>query len=51
MQILESKGRLQLHGAYFAVATGVLMLLDPATGQFLPAIGELPRKAMPLRCD
>ncbi|KPF71253.1 carbonate dehydratase [Bosea sp. AAP35] len=51
VQILEGKGRLHLHGAYFAVATGVLMLLDPLTGQFVPAIGEMPRKAMPIRCD
>lgn len=51
VQILEGKGRLHLHGAYFAVATGVLMILDPVTGQFVPAIGELPRKAQPIRCD
>jgi carbonic anhydrase len=27
-------GRLQLHGAHFGVATGRLMLLDPASGEF-----------------
>lgn len=27
-------GTLQLHGAYFGVATGVLFVRDPATGQF-----------------
>jgi len=51
VQILEGKGRLQLHGAYFAVATGVLMLLDPATGQFVPAVGEMPKKVQMIRCD
>jgi carbonic anhydrase len=51
VQILEGKGRLQLHGAYFAVATGVLMLLDPVTGQFVPAVGEMPKKVQMIRCD
>jgi len=51
VQILESKGRLHLHGAYFAVATGVLMLLDPATGQFVPAVGEMPRRVQTIRCS
>ena len=30
-------GRLTLHGAYFAIADGVLHVLDEATGQFAPA--------------
>ncbi len=30
-------GRLTLHGAYFAIADGVLHILDEATGQFAPA--------------
>ena len=51
VQILESKGKLHLHGAYFAVATGDLMLLDPATGQFVPAVGEMPKKVQMIRCD
>jgi carbonic anhydrase len=29
-------GQLRLHGAYFAVATGELSALDPATGRFFP---------------
>ncbi len=32
-----AEGRLRLHGAHFGVATGRLMLLDAATGQFAPA--------------
>lgn len=51
VKILEEKGRLQLHGAYFAVATGVLMLLDPETGQFVPAVGEMPKKVQMIHCD
>jgi carbonic anhydrase len=50
VKILEEKGRLRLHGAYFAVATGVLMLLDPATGQFRPAVGQMPRRVSMMRC-
>ena len=40
-------GTLALHGAYFAVASGQLLVRDPATGAFAPiADGRLP-----LRCD
>ncbi|GAB1577355.1 carbonic anhydrase [Bordetella petrii] len=30
------QGKLELHGAYFGVATGLLFLRDPATGEFSP---------------
>lgn len=33
----EKEGRLRLHGARFAIADGLLHLLDPATGRFAPA--------------
>ncbi len=33
----EADGRLKLHGAYFAIADGVLHLLDEASGEFAPA--------------
>ena len=33
----EADGRLKLHGAYFAIADGVLHLLDEASGAFAPA--------------
>lgn len=36
--ILVSQGRLTLHGAYFGIATGELLLRDPATGRFEPAV-------------
>lgn len=32
----EAAGRLALHGAYFAVADGLLHLLDPESGRFAP---------------
>lgn len=50
VQILEEKGRLHLHGAYFGVATGVLMILDPVSGQFVPAVGEMPKRVQQIRC-
>jgi carbonic anhydrase len=34
------RGELELHGAYFGVATGRLLLRDPATGRFVPAPTE-----------
>ncbi len=34
IRILVERGRLHLHGAYFGVADGVLLLRDPATGRF-----------------
>jgi carbonic anhydrase len=38
VKILVERGKLQLHGAYFGVATGVLMVRDPETGEFHPAV-------------
>jgi len=35
--IREQKGKLKIHGAYFAVADGILHLLDEQTGTFAPA--------------
>ena len=32
-----ASGRLKLHGAYFAIADGILHVLDEATGEFAPA--------------
>jgi carbonic anhydrase len=36
VRILVERGKLELHGAYFGVATGRLLLRDPATGVFEP---------------
>jgi carbonic anhydrase len=43
IRILVERGKLQLHGAYFGIATGVLMVRDPQTGQFSPAVEEVPQ--------
>ena len=33
----ESRGKLKLRGAFFAISDGVLHLLDEQTGEFVPA--------------
>jgi len=51
VQILVERGKLHLHGAYFGVASGRLLVRDPETGRF-EAIDD--GKASPLamlRCD
>lgn len=50
VRILTEKGRLKLHGAYFGVATGVLMIRDSETGAFAPV--DVPPGARPnlFRC-
>lgn len=35
IQILEGRGKIQLHGVYFDIATGVLHVLHPATGAYV----------------
>ena len=44
IRILVERGKLQLHGAFFGVATGVLMVRDPQTGAFEPAVEGVPQK-------
>ena len=46
-------GRLQIHGAHFGVATGTLMIRDPATGDFAPAVdrtGQVLRPSAQISC-
>jgi carbonic anhydrase len=40
IRILVERGRLSLHGAYFGIATGQLLVRDPGTGRFSPVGGE-----------
>ncbi|WP_210496471.1 carbonic anhydrase [Microvirga antarctica] len=49
VRILVERGKLALHGAYFGVATGVLLVRDPVTGAFAPAAPDIP--APGFRCD
>jgi carbonic anhydrase len=37
-----ARGELALHGAYFGVATGVLLVRNPRDGAFVPAIADHP---------
>jgi carbonic anhydrase len=50
IKILVERGRLHLHGAYFGVATGELLVRDPATGAFAPAVPDLPPRVAGIRC-
>ena len=42
VSILVERGRLELHGAYFRIDTGRLLLRDPETGRFEPAAADGP---------
>lgn len=45
------QGRLQLHGAYFGVATGHLLVREDLTGKFEPATDDMPDRISVIRCD
>jgi carbonic anhydrase len=49
VRILHERGKLKLHGAYFEVATGVLMVRG-ADGAFRPAVADMPNRVSPIRC-
>src|SRR5262245_120305 len=42
VRILVERGKLSLHGAYFGIAAGRLLVRDPATGQFEPIADAAP---------
>jgi len=44
VRILVERGKLHLHGAYFGVASGVLLVRDPETGEFRPAVEDMPER-------
>jgi carbonic anhydrase len=50
VRILEERGRLALHGAYFGVATGVLSVLDEASGAFRAAVEDVPGRVSLIGC-
>ena len=49
IRILVERGKLRLHGAYFGIATGILMVRDPQTGRFGPAVDEVPTRVSLMR--
>ena len=51
VRILVERGKLHLHGAYFGVATGRLLVRDPATGTFRPVSDHAPGPLAMLRCE
>ena len=42
VRLLVERGKLALHGAYFGIATGQLLVRDPATGRFEPVTDGAP---------
>jgi carbonic anhydrase len=50
VKILVEQGRLHLHGAYFGVASGQLLIRDPETGAFTPAVEDGPDRVSLLSC-
>lgn len=48
VRILVERGKLQLHGAYFGVATGRLLVRNPETGEFKPAVEGFPERTGPV---
>jgi carbonic anhydrase len=51
VRILVERGKLALHGAYFAVATGELLVRDPASGRFESLHDAQPDRLSMLRCE
>jgi len=44
-------GELALHGAYFGVATGRLLVRNPETRRFEPVVADVGMPPSPMRCD
>lgn len=51
VQSSVEQGKLQLHGAYFGVATGRLLVRDPDDGLFKPATEDMPDRVPMIRCN
>jgi len=51
VRILVERGRLMLHGAYFGIAAGRLLVRDPVTERFEPVADGLPPRRAMIRCS
>ena len=49
VRILVERGKLHLHGAYFGIGTGVLLVRDPRTGAFAPVVEDVPARVSMVR--
>jgi carbonic anhydrase len=49
VRMLVERGKLHLHGAYFGIGTGVLMVRDPKTGAFAPVVEDVPARVSMVR--
>jgi carbonic anhydrase len=50
VRILVERGKLHLHGAFFGVASGRLLVRDPETGRFEPVANDPPDGLPKIRC-
>src|SRR5829696_346687 len=50
VRILVERGKLRLHGAYFGIASGVLMVRDPESGTFAPVVRDVPERVSRVSC-
>ncbi|MGP9819939.1 carbonic anhydrase [Salinarimonas sp. NSM] len=50
VRTLVERGRLTLHGAYFGIASGRLLVRDPASGTFEPVAQNTPARRALLHC-
>ena len=50
VRILVERGKLHLHGAYFGVASGRLLIRDPETGRFDPVAADERSRLSAIRC-
>ena len=51
VRTLVERGKLALHGAYFGVASGRLLVRDPQSGRFEPVAQEAATPATMIRCS
>ena len=51
VRLLVERGKLHLHGAYFGVASGRLLVRDPESGRFEPVAEGAPTPLAMIRCS
>lgn len=51
VRILVERGKLRLHGAYFGIHSGHLLIRNPETGRFEPAVEDMPNRIPMIHCD